>query len=71
MWLTNVHVYPMQGLQFIVGTDESSVLQKTTSSVVDGKVVADIAAGKVVHSTKMRIHRSYPVGLSFARDFVS
>ncbi|KAL1568672.1 hypothetical protein AAHA92_00257 [Salvia divinorum] len=59
-----------KGLQFIIGTDESSVLQKTTP-VVDGKDATDVAAGKAVHSTKMRIHRSYPVGLSFARDFVS
>ncbi|KAG6399095.1 hypothetical protein SASPL_140569 [Salvia splendens] len=59
-----------KGLQFFIGTDESSVLQKTTS-VVDGKDATDVAPGKVVHSTKTRIHRSYPVGLSFARDFVS
>ena len=52
----------MQGLQFFIGTEESSVLQKTTSV---GKNATDVAAGKVVHSTKTRIHRSYPVGLSF------
>ncbi|KAI3453215.1 hypothetical protein Pfo_009878 [Paulownia fortunei] len=57
-----------KGLQFIVGTDESSMIQNPTSST-DGKDVAKISAGKVP-TTKMRIHRSYPVGLSFARDIV-
>ncbi|KAG8382653.1 hypothetical protein BUALT_Bualt05G0099700 [Buddleja alternifolia] len=56
------------GLQFIVGTDESSPLQKTTSSM-DGKDIAKISAGKVP-APKMRIHRSYPVGLSFAQNIV-
>ncbi|XP_057777677.1 uncharacterized protein LOC130996183 [Salvia miltiorrhiza] len=59
-----------KGLQFIIGNDESNLLQKT-SVVDDGKDAADTAAKKMVHSTTMRIHRSYPVGLSFARDFVS
>lgn len=56
-----------KGLQFIVGTDESSILPNT-NSIADGKDVAKIGAGKVLHSTKTRIHRSYPVGLSFARE---
>ncbi|XP_042023788.1 uncharacterized protein LOC121771061 [Salvia splendens] len=52
-----------KGLQFFIGTDESSVLQ--TTSVVDGKDATNVATGTVVHSAKTRIHRSYPVGLSF------
>ncbi|KAK6122447.1 hypothetical protein DH2020_043810 [Rehmannia glutinosa] len=58
----------VKGLQFIVGNDESSTIQKTTSTM-DGKVAANIPAGKVA-ATKMRIHRSYPVGLSFAQNIV-
>lgn len=54
-----------KGLQFFVGTDESSLPQKTTS-VADGEDAPNIAAGKV-HSTT-RIHRSYAVGLSFTRE---
>ncbi|KAL0326795.1 UNVERIFIED_CONTAM: hypothetical protein Sangu_1757500 [Sesamum angustifolium] len=57
-----------KGLQFIVGTDESNTIKKTTS-ITDEKDVANISAGKVA-ATKMRIHRSYPVGLSFARDIL-
>ncbi|KAL3652878.1 hypothetical protein CASFOL_002559 [Castilleja foliolosa] len=57
----------VKGLQFIVGNDEPSMIQKTTSNV-DGKGFADISSGKA-SATKMRIHRSYPVGLSFAQNF--
>ncbi|GFP86558.1 phd finger protein male sterility 1 [Phtheirospermum japonicum] len=58
----------VKGLQFIVGNDESSMIQKTTSNM-DGKGFADISSGKV-SATKMRIHRSYPVGLSFAQNIM-
>ncbi|KAL7110858.1 hypothetical protein ACP275_05G052400 [Erythranthe tilingii] len=49
-----------KGLQFIVGSDEPSKLQKSFSSV----------DAKDASAAKMRIHRSFPVGLSFARDIV-
>ncbi|CAA0814760.1 Protein of unknown function (DUF1664 [Striga hermonthica] len=58
----------VKGLQFIVGNDELSAKQKTTSTK-DGKGVDNISAQKVT-ATKMRIHRSYPVGLSFAQNIV-
>lgn len=60
----------MQGLQLFLGSEESSVLQDK-ASVAGEKDAANIAPKKVVDSSKMRIHRSYPVGLSFARDLVS
>lgn len=55
-----------KGLQFIVGNDESNKMQKTTVNM-DEQKLADVPA-KNVSTTKMRIHRSYPVGLSFAAD---
>ncbi|GER51825.1 hypothetical protein STAS_29242 [Striga asiatica] len=58
----------VKGLQFIVGNDELSAKQKTTSTK-DGKGVDSISAEKVT-AAKMRIHRSYPVGLSFAQNIV-
>ncbi|KAL8520846.1 hypothetical protein ACS0TY_011410 [Phlomoides rotata] len=61
--IANPMVVP-KGLQFIVGADESNTVQKTISSSTDGKNVTNIS------TAKMRIHRSYPVGLSFARDIV-
>ncbi|KAL6543887.1 hypothetical protein OROGR_010384 [Orobanche gracilis] len=58
----------INGLQCIVGSDESSTIQRTTSGQ-DGKDVDNISARKVPF-TKMRIHRSYPVGLSFTRNIL-
>ncbi|XP_022857155.1 uncharacterized protein LOC111378220 [Olea europaea var. sylvestris] len=55
-----------KGLQFIVGNDESNKMQKTPVKMDDQKL-ADVPA-KNVSNPKMRIHRSYPVGLSFAAD---
>ncbi|KAL3830706.1 hypothetical protein ACJIZ3_019508 [Penstemon smallii] len=65
--LTN-HSTPLlkeeKGLQFIVGTDESSTKDKISST--EGEYIASVK----VPTTKTRIHRSYPVGLSFARDIL-
>ncbi|XP_073130543.1 uncharacterized protein [Henckelia pumila] len=56
-----------KGLQFIIGDDEPNTVQKTSPGM-DGKDVN--FPSKKVHSTNMRIHRSYPVGLSVVRDIL-
>lgn len=43
---------------------------KKTISTTDAKDVDNVSFGKLPPASKMRIHRSYPVGLSFARDIV-
>ncbi|KAL6579538.1 hypothetical protein OROMI_009754 [Orobanche minor] len=58
----------INGLQCIVGSDKSSTIQRTTSGQ-DGKDVDNISARKVPF-TKTRIHRSYPVGLSFTQNIL-
>lgn len=57
----------VQGLQFIIGDDEPNTVQKTSPGM-DGKDAN--FPYKKVHSTIMRIYRSYPVGLSVAGDIL-
>ncbi|XP_073032509.1 uncharacterized protein [Primulina eburnea] len=56
-----------KGLQFIIGDDEPNTVQKTSPGM-DGKDAN--FPSKKMHSTNKRIHRSYPVGLSVARDIL-
>lgn len=56
----------IQGLEFIAESNESSVPPKSVTDT-EGKVLSDNSAKGPVAS-KMRIHRSYPVGLSLTRN---
>ncbi|KAG5551653.1 hypothetical protein RHGRI_009916 [Rhododendron griersonianum] len=57
-----------QGLQFLTESNEPNAIEKSTinSQKID---VSDIPA-KSVSTTKTRIHRSYPVGISWTRDIL-
>ncbi|KZV32441.1 hypothetical protein F511_15699 [Dorcoceras hygrometricum] len=56
-----------KGLQFIISGDEPNTVQKTSPDM-DGKDVN--FPSRKMYSTNMRIHRSYPVGLSVDRDIL-
>nr|XP_016470044.1 PREDICTED: uncharacterized protein LOC107792350 [Nicotiana tabacum] len=56
----------VKGLEFIAESNESSVPPKSVTDT-EGKVLSDNSAKGPVAS-KMRIHRSYPVGLSLTRN---
>ncbi|KAG5551652.1 hypothetical protein RHGRI_009916 [Rhododendron griersonianum] len=58
----------LKGLQFLTESNEPNAIEKSTinSQKID---VSDIPA-KSVSTTKTRIHRSYPVGISWTRDIL-
>ncbi|KAK3184458.1 hypothetical protein Dsin_031744 [Dipteronia sinensis] len=58
----------LRGLQFLAETNESEVIDKSLISTKKSDI-ADHLIG-IVPTTKTKIHRSYPVGLSLARDLI-
>ncbi|XP_006368051.1 uncharacterized protein [Solanum tuberosum] len=56
----------VKGLEFIVESNESSVPPKSVTDTEGKDVIDNFAKGPV--ASKMRIHRSYPVGLSLTRS---
>uniref|UniRef100_A0A5B7AUZ3 DUF1664 domain-containing protein n=1 Tax=Davidia involucrata TaxID=16924 RepID=A0A5B7AUZ3_DAVIN len=58
----------LKGLQFIAGSNESSAIEKSMISTKKNDLADNPA--KSVSTTKTRIHRSYPVGISLTRDIL-
>ncbi|KAK4365503.1 hypothetical protein RND71_016861 [Anisodus tanguticus] len=56
----------VKGLEFIVESNESSVPPKSVTDTKGKDLTDNFAKGPV--ASKMRIHRSYPVGLAFTRN---
>lgn len=54
-----------QGLQFLAETNESAVSEKPTVNSEQNDLESPV---KKVPTMKTKIHRSYPVGISWARD---
>ncbi|XAR68149.1 hypothetical protein NMG60_11003184 [Bertholletia excelsa] len=59
---------PLKGLQFIVESDEPSEAEKPIINTKEVDVRDN--SPKTTSTFKTRIHRSYPVGLSLARDIL-
>ncbi|XP_021273724.1 uncharacterized protein LOC110408911 isoform X1 [Herrania umbratica] len=55
----------VKGLQFLAETNESAVSEKPTVNSEENDVESPV---KKVPTMKTKIHRSYPVGISWARD---
>ncbi|KAG5593441.1 hypothetical protein H5410_043955 [Solanum commersonii] len=56
----------VKGLEFIVESNDSSVPPKSVMDTEGKDIIDNFAKGPV--ASKMRIHRSYPVGLSLTRS---
>ncbi|WMV44079.1 hypothetical protein MTR67_037464 [Solanum verrucosum] len=56
----------VKGLEFIVESNDSSVPPKSVMDTEGKDIIDNFAKGPV--ASKMRIHRSYPVGLSLSRS---
>ncbi|KAG8642118.1 uncharacterized protein LOC110627766 [Manihot esculenta] len=58
-----------KGLQFIAEAKELDTVDKSMQNMKKNEI--DIVPGEKIKTMKTRIHRSYPVGLSLARDLIS
>ncbi|KAI8558184.1 hypothetical protein RHMOL_Rhmol04G0070000 [Rhododendron molle] len=58
----------LKGLQFLTESNEPNAIEKST--INSQKIDASDIPAKSVATTKTRIHRSYPVGISWTRDIL-
>ncbi|XP_058210554.1 uncharacterized protein LOC131322961 [Rhododendron vialii] len=58
----------LKGLQFLTESNKPNAIEKSTINLQ--KIDASDIPAKSVSTTKTRIHRSYPVGISWTRDIL-